>query len=193
MVRIGIHRSRSSPGSLLATKSCRTLSDVSCLPEDRPQSPDLFYELLLHNFERHSSLSIGRRSPFVIELDFSWLEAKKSARLDALLRFISQILNSPQHRHVYFVSIERALEWLKSPCSLDELRNFWAFRCSDVPHQYSVDCSQVDDDDHPRNSRARRRASRIRRMPVMYKRGIDSRRNCFPAASPFTRSGSPFY
>ena len=114
----------------------------------------------MHNFERHSSLSIGRRSPFVIELDFSWLEAKKSARLDALLRFINQMSTSPQHRHVYFVSIERALEWLKSPCSLDELRDFWAFRCSDVSHQYSVDCSQPDDDDDT-SSEQQSKASRL--------------------------------
>jgi hypothetical protein len=95
----------------------------------------------MHNFERHSSLKIGFRSPFIIQLDLSWLSQNKSQRLQGLLRFIEYILTNPNYRHVYFISIEKALEWLKYPRSSDDLRDFWAFSCGDKIHEY--DCSDI--------------------------------------------------
>ncbi|CAF1417275.1 unnamed protein product, partial [Adineta ricciae] len=53
--------------------TCRTLSDSSCLPEDEIQSADSFFDLIKYNFDRHSSLQLGQRSPFIIELDLFWL------------------------------------------------------------------------------------------------------------------------
>jgi hypothetical protein len=126
--------------SFLANASCRTLSDSSCLPTDKPHSADLIFDFLMHNFERHSSLSVGYRSPFIIELDLSWLSQDKNQRLDAVTRFIEYILTSQNHRYVYFVSIEKALEWLKYPRSLNDLRDFWAFSCSDATNEYDLDC-----------------------------------------------------
>jgi hypothetical protein len=121
--------------------SCSTLSDSSCLPTDKPQSADVIFDFLMHNFERHSSLEIGYRSPFVIQLDLSWLSQYKSQRLRGVLRFIEHILNNPKYRYVYFISIEKALEWLKYPRSLDDIRDFWAFSCGDKIYDY--DCSDI--------------------------------------------------
>ena len=132
---------------ILATTSCRTLANASCLPTDQTHSTDMIYQLLMHNFERHSSESFGSRSPWIIELDFAWLSQPRNPRLAALLRFIRFILHSPQHRHVYFVSIEKALEWMKFPRALTDLRHFWAFTCSDTSHRYSTDCSAKADDE----------------------------------------------
>ncbi|CAF2174388.1 unnamed protein product [Rotaria magnacalcarata] len=124
-----------------ATTSCRTLFDSSCLPTDLPHSIDLLFHFLLHNFERHASLSIGYRSPFIIQLDLSLLsQQNNNLRLQALIRFIEYILNSSSHRYVYFVSIEKALEWFKYPRSLSELRDFWAFSCNDKIYEYDIDC-----------------------------------------------------
>ncbi len=63
-----------------------------------------------------------------------------------MIRFIEYILNSNDHRHVYFVSIEQALEWLKYPRALNELEDFWAFSCSDTIYDYDIDCSDIDSD-----------------------------------------------
>jgi len=97
----------------------------------------------MHNFERHSSLSVGYRSPFVIQLDLSWLSQNRNQRLQALIRFIQYISTSRNHRYVYFISIEKALEWFKYPRSLHELRDFWAFNCNDKIYEYDSDCSST--------------------------------------------------
>ncbi|CAF1231408.1 unnamed protein product [Rotaria sp. Silwood1] len=123
-----------------AIKSCRTFFDSSCLPPDQSHTVDLLFRFLIHNFERHSSLSIGYRSPFIIQLDLSLLSQHKNLHLQALIRFINYILNSSNHRYVYFVSIEKALEWFKYPRSLDELRDFWAFSCNDKIYDYDTVC-----------------------------------------------------
>lgn len=101
----------------------------------------------MYNFERHTSLTIGQRSPFIIELDLFWLSDEKQYRLEGLVRFIEHILNSDDYRHVYFVSIEQALEWLKYPRPLSEIEQFWAFGCKDTIYEYDIDCSQIDFDD----------------------------------------------
>ena len=132
--------------SFLATKSCRTLSDASCLPDDKPQTADLLFDLIKYNFERHASLTLGHRSPFVIELDLFWLAEEKTTRLEALIHFIEYILNSPEQRHVYFVSIEQALEWMQYPRAHKELQDFWAFGCSDTVYEYDIDCSDNESD-----------------------------------------------
>nr|ACI90347.1 chitin deacetylase 1-like protein [Philodina roseola] len=129
------------PLHALAHSNSETNSNTSCLPTDQPANVDQFYNLLIYNYKRHSSSSIGRRSPWIIELDFAWLSRPRDPRLEALLRFIKLIVNNPKYRHVYFVSIEKALEWMKYPRSLNDLREFWAFRCSDTPQFYSTDCS----------------------------------------------------
>jgi len=126
---------------LLATTSCRTLSDPSCLPDDQPHSVELYFDLIKYNFDRHSSLELGHRSPFLLELDLFWLSEHQNKRLEALIRFIEYILNSEDHRYVYFVSIEQAIEWLKYPRSLDQLDDFWAFSCSETIYEYDIDCS----------------------------------------------------
>jgi hypothetical protein len=97
----------------------------------------------MYSFERHSSLSIGYRSPFTIQRHLSRLSQNKSQRLQALIRFIQFISNSTNHRYVYFISIEKALEWLKYPRSLPDLRGIWAFSCHDKIYSYDVDCSNT--------------------------------------------------
>lgn len=134
--------------SFLATKSCRTLSDSSCLPTDQPPSADLYFNFLMHNLDRHTSFSLGYRSPFVIQLDLSWLSQNLNQRLQGLVRFIRYILTSPNHRHVYLISLERALEWFKYPRPLHELRQFWAFHCNDKFYDYESDCSQAQFDEN---------------------------------------------
>ena len=56
----------------LATTPCRTFADHSCLPTDEKHSADLYFDLIKYNFDRHSSLKLGYRSPFIIELDLMW-------------------------------------------------------------------------------------------------------------------------
>jgi hypothetical protein len=131
----------SSLSLFLATSSCRTFSDSSCLPDDKLPSADLYFDLLKYNFDRHASLTLGHRSPFLIELDLFWLSEHQTKRLEGLIRFIEYILNSTDHRYVYFISIEQALEWLKYPRALNELEDFWAFSCSETIYEYDIDCS----------------------------------------------------
>ncbi|CAF3002603.1 unnamed protein product [Rotaria socialis] len=125
------------------TTTCRTLSDSTCLPEDELHTADLLYDFIIYNFDRHSSLTLGRRSPFVIELDLFWLSEHRDQRLEALIRFIDYILNNDDYRYVYFVSIEQALEWLKYPRNLTELEDFWAFSCSEIIYEYDIDCADT--------------------------------------------------
>ncbi|CAF3754413.1 unnamed protein product [Rotaria sordida] len=126
------------------TASCRILSDSTCLPDDEPYTVDLFFDFIKYNFDRHSSLTLGHRSPFIIELDLFWLLEHQNIRLEALIRFIEYILNSEDYDYVYFVSIEQALEWLKYPRKLDELKDFWAFSCSNTIYEYDIDCSDIE-------------------------------------------------
>ena len=102
---------------------------------------DTYYDLIKYNFDRHASLTLGHRSPFIIELDLMWLADHQDKRLEALIRFIENILTSDEHRYVYFVSIEQALEWLKYPRTLNQLDDFWAFSCSETVYEYDIDCS----------------------------------------------------
>lgn len=128
----------------LAPTSCRTLSDASCLPEDEPHTVDLIYDFIKYNFDHHSSLTVGYRAPFIIEIDLFWLSEHQDIRLKALIRFIEDILqNKEEYDYVYFVSIEQALEWLKYPRKLNELDNFWAFSCSETPYDYDTDCPDM--------------------------------------------------
>ena len=106
--------------------------------------------MLEYNFERHISTSFGHRSPFVIQLDLSWLSHQKNQALHALLHFIRKILTNPKYRYVYFISIEKALEWLKYPRSLEEIRDFWAFKCHDQIYNYDTDCSNIELNDNAR-------------------------------------------
>lgn len=126
---------------ILATLTCRTFSDSNCLPDDEIHLADLYFDFLKHNFHRHSSLSVGYRSPFIIELDLFWLSEQQDKRLEGLIRFIEYVLNSEEYRYVYFVSIEQAFEWLKYPRKLDQLEDFWAFSCSETIYDYDIDCS----------------------------------------------------
>jgi hypothetical protein len=108
----------------------------------------------MHNFERHSSLSIGFRSPFIIQLDLSWLSQYKNQHLLGLIRFIQYILNNPNYRYVYFISIEKALEWFKYPRSLHDLRDFWAFSCDDKIYEYDTNCSNTNEEEEISNIEA---------------------------------------
>ncbi|CAF1064476.1 unnamed protein product [Adineta steineri] len=128
------------------SESCRTFSDPSCLPEDEVHTADLLFDFIKYNFDRHSSLTLGQRAPFVIELDLMWLSEHQNKRLEAMLRFIEYILNSEDHRHVYFVSLEQALEWIKYPRTLNELEDFWAFSCTDTIYDYDIDCAALQTD-----------------------------------------------
>lgn len=110
------------------------------MPDDKSHSVDIYFNFLKHNFDRHSSLTLGYRSPFIIELDLFWLSDHQDKRLEALIRFIEYILNSEEYRYVYFVSIEQALEWLKYPRKLNQLEDFWAFSCSETIYEYDIDC-----------------------------------------------------
>ncbi len=103
----------------------------------------MYFDLIKYNFDRHSSLKLGYRSPFLLELDLLWLSEHQNKRLEALIRFIEYILNSEDHQYVYFVSIEQALEWLKYPRSLDQLDDFWAFSCSETIYEYDIDCDST--------------------------------------------------
>lgn len=120
--------------------TCRTLADPNCLPDDQAHTVDFYFDFIKHNFERHSSLDLGQRSPFIIELDLFWLADHKNKRLEALIRFIEMVLSDEKYRHVYFVSIEQALQWLQYPRKLSELDDFWAFSCSDIIYEYDIEC-----------------------------------------------------
>ena len=95
----------------------------------------------MYNFERHVSLVLGQRCPWIIQLDFSWLSQPKNARLQALIRFIRTIVQNRSYRHVYFVSLEKALEWMKYPRPISEIGDFWPFLCNDPQRVITTDCS----------------------------------------------------
>lgn len=98
----------------------------------------------MYNFKRHTSQSLGNRSPFNIQLDLAILSQQNNTHLQALIRFTEYILKSSDYRYVYFVSIEKALEWFKYPRSISELRNFWAFSCDKKIYDYDLDCPNLE-------------------------------------------------
>lgn len=125
----------------LASRICRSLNDRACADPDGTESIEYYFELLMYNFQRHISLSIGQRCPWTIELDMGLLSQPKSIPLQAVIRFIRAIVHDRNYRHVYFVSLEKALEWMKNPRTINDVRKFWPFLCSDPIRFYTSDCS----------------------------------------------------
>ncbi|RVE49820.1 hypothetical protein evm_005550 [Chilo suppressalis] len=80
------------------------------------------YTVLMNNFKRHY---LTNRAPFGIHLSSTWLKSNEDYLTD-FKRFMNEILRLPD---VYFVTNRQAIEWIKRPTPVLQLKNFQPWQC----------------------------------------------------------------
>ncbi|XP_068676705.1 chitin deacetylase 7-like [Montipora foliosa] len=83
------------------------------------------YNLLNTNFERHYK---SNRAPFPMFMHASWFK-DYSFTLKAVKKFLLEKLS---YGDVWMVGVRHAIEWIKTPTSLDDIENFSPWKC-DTP------------------------------------------------------------
>jgi len=98
--------------------------DSSAQPEDGRIGDALAY--FWHNFGRFYR---GNRAPFGIHLHANWF-LYGPEYFDAFLRFLETLL--ADFDDVYFVTAHQAIEWMRQPQTIDEVRSFppWKRSCN---------------------------------------------------------------
>lgn len=94
------------------------LADQCVFPEDE----DTVFEFLLENFLRHYRTN---RAPLGLYFHVNWFTDKIKTK--ALHRFVDHILNN--YDNAWFVTMQQALLWMRSPRRVAELRDFEAWAC----------------------------------------------------------------
>jgi len=100
----------------------RDLEGQSCAMVDAcriiPKETDEIVAWMIENFNRHYN---GTRSPFGFFVHAAWF-LQTPIHFEAYLKFIDYLQTL---KEVYIVSIQRALEWVQKPSTLDNLKNSW--------------------------------------------------------------------
>ncbi|TKR80828.1 hypothetical protein L596_014830 [Steinernema carpocapsae] len=94
------------------------------------------YQMLQKNFQKHSPT----RAPFVVPMDTDFLTfLTDSQSVNAIEQFLTEIL---KRKDVYVVSMAQALDWLRSPTPLSQMRHFrpWSDCRSVASRRYVQPC-----------------------------------------------------
>lgn len=94
------------------------------------------YDLLDKNFQRHYS---SNRAPFPMFMHASWF-MNYPFTLQAVKKFL---LNKLSLGDVWMVGIRQAIEWIKTPTSLDDIENFAPWKCDSPPPPPSCNSPNV--------------------------------------------------
>jgi len=119
-----------------STHKCRAAKDLT---------QPILEQILLNNFKRHYDTN---KAPFVVNIETSWLQRYGDILTGALVNFISNMTNEnnygAKYDDVYFVTVEKALEWIQYPTKLDVVASKWLWNCDGVSFDYNQDCSLND-------------------------------------------------
>ncbi|XP_063829548.1 chitin deacetylase 1 [Ostrinia nubilalis] len=99
------------------TETCATLDRCPTKP-----ARDDVYNILMNNFKRHY---LTNRAPFGIHLESTWLKSSDEYLME-FKKFIDEVLKLPD---VYFVTNRQAIEWMKRPTPVLQLKNFYPWLC----------------------------------------------------------------
>lgn len=86
---------------------------------------DGIYDMLIKNFERHYR---SNRAPFGLYYHASWFLIPH--RQEGFVKFLDEILKKDD---VYLVTALQALEWIKNPTPLSDIKRFAPWGCNDAP------------------------------------------------------------
>lgn len=83
-----------------------------------PAETDALLEIMIKNFKRHYE---GTRSPFGFYVHAAWFD-KNPNNFEAYLKFLDYLQT---FEDVHLVTAQRALEWVRNPSDLKNLKNSW--------------------------------------------------------------------
>ncbi|GAB6027928.1 Cytidine deaminase 5 [Chamberlinius hualienensis] len=86
---------------------------------------DGIYDMLMKNFERHYR---SNRAPFGLYYHASWFLIPH--RQEGFVKFLDEILKKDD---VYLVTALQALEWIKNPTPISDIKRFGPWGCNDSP------------------------------------------------------------
>lgn len=87
-----------------------------------PDDPEVIFDFLHHNFERHY---LTNRAPLVLNFHVNWVT--DDSKVTALDVFIDYILEN--YPDAWFVTIQQALDWMRHPVSSNFAPNFESWKC----------------------------------------------------------------
>lgn len=103
-------------------------------------SPDEVAAEFMYNFKSHST---GNKSPFGVYMHATFFDANVHGNgttlLDGFDLFLSQIMAL---ENVYVVTVDQALQWMKQPTELKDLKTFEPFKCDVVPKVPATPCTR---------------------------------------------------
>jgi hypothetical protein len=122
------------PGLMKQYESCR--SDVAT-------TSDIIFKDLKNNFDMYYK---ANKAPFIINIELDWFndETKAGVLKESLLNFMdytNSIKNNWNQRDIFFVSIEKIIEWMRFPNNLKKVSNQWLWDCDDVSYDYDRHCN----------------------------------------------------
>lgn len=116
-----------------STHKCRAAKDLT---------QPILEKILMNNFKRHYDTN---KAPFVLNIETSWFQRYGDILTGALVNFIANMTNQnsygAQYDDVYFVTVEKGLEWIQYPTKLDVVASKWLWNCDGVSFDYNQDCS----------------------------------------------------
>lgn len=91
-------------------------------------SGEQFYAFLNHNFDRHYQQN---RAPLGLYFHAAWLKNNPEF-FDAFLFWIDEVLE--KYNDVYFVTMTQVIQWMQNPQTVNEAKNFdaWKEKCNPI-------------------------------------------------------------
>lgn len=115
--------------------------DSLCI-EPKKLTTDILTNQLIENFNRQYKTN---KAPFIINIELEWFDKYGDLITDSLVQFISNITlikNSWNERDIYFVSMEKLIEWIQYPTNLKTISTRWLWDCDYVEYDYDRDCNE---------------------------------------------------
>jgi len=104
----------------------------------------LIFEQLMANFNRSY---MNNKAPFIINIETNWLDEYGNILTDAIVQFINflTVLNGPDptKNDVYFVTLEKIVEWMQYPVPLNVIGSRWLWDCDGHDFDYDEDCETI--------------------------------------------------
>jgi len=100
-------------------QNCASLS--ACSPFIN--STQAAFNIIYDSFNEHYQ---GNKSPFVLYIDPLWLTVKE--QFDGTRQFLQMITDT--YNDTYFITTQQSLDWMKTPVTIAEAKNFQPWACS---------------------------------------------------------------
>ncbi|ESO94561.1 hypothetical protein LOTGIDRAFT_161263 [Lottia gigantea] len=102
---------------------CAYVDYCANAPRNKQESFDMLWKNFLRNYRTN-------RAPLYINLHSRWLNTDYN--IDAMDDFIQRLLSMED---VYITTVSKAINWMKNPKTLSEIKNFDPWKCNFKPNQ----------------------------------------------------------